>query len=107
MSMASVDSIGRGRVWSGISAAKHGLVDTLGGIWEAKNELRRLLDLPDGEAIALDILPKPKPLILRLYAALLSGSMTTSDALSVLAPAQAVLKDERSLLSMPFGIEVN
>ncbi len=107
MSIESVDSLGRGRVWSGVGAARHGLVDALGGIWEAKNELRRLLGLPKEEAIALDILPKPKPLILRLYAALLSGNMSTRDALSVLAPAAAILKDERISLSMPFGIEVN
>ena len=35
MSFASVDSIGQGRVWSGVSAIKVGLVDEIGGLNEA------------------------------------------------------------------------
>ncbi|MDR2887658.1 MAG: signal peptide peptidase SppA [Bacteroidales bacterium] len=35
MSVAQVDNIGQGRVWSGISAMEIGLVDELGGLYEA------------------------------------------------------------------------
>jgi protease-4 len=35
MSIAQVDEIGEGRVWSGISAVDIGLVDELGGLYDA------------------------------------------------------------------------
>lgn len=55
MKQADVDSIGQGRVWSGIDAKRLGLVDTLGGINEAiaiaarlgKTDNYKTKDLPE------------------------------------------------------------
>lgn len=42
LSLAQVDSIGQGRVWSGSEAIKIGLVDKIGGLKEALTEAARL-----------------------------------------------------------------
>jgi protease-4 len=45
MSSSSIDSIGQGRVWSGTSALKIGLVDELGGLNEAIKGAAKLADI--------------------------------------------------------------
>ena len=42
MTLAQVDSIGQGRVWSGIDALKIGLVDKIGGLDDALAEAAKL-----------------------------------------------------------------
>jgi protease-4 len=53
MTEEEVDGIGRGRIWSGIRAQNHGLVDRLGGPLEALMETRRLAGIPDKKKIRL------------------------------------------------------
>jgi protease IV len=45
MTVAQVDSIGQGRVWSGIDAKRIGLVDEFGGLNDAIKEAARLAKL--------------------------------------------------------------
>ena len=45
MTKAEVDSVGQGRVWTGISALNIGLVDQIGGLQDAINEAANLADL--------------------------------------------------------------
>ncbi len=59
MSQADVDSIGQGRVWSGVDALKIKLVDELGGINDAINYTLKKVNLKEGEYELL-ALPKPK-----------------------------------------------
>ena len=47
MSLASVKEVARGRVWSGVDAEKHGLIDGLGGFKDAADAARRLANLDD------------------------------------------------------------
>lgn len=53
-----VESIARGRVWTGADAKDRGLVDELGGMETAIAELRTLLDLREGAPVKLVPLPK-------------------------------------------------
>ncbi len=55
ISSAHVDSIGQGRVWSGIDAKRIGLVDELGGLQDAINEAQKLAGLKE-----YAILPLPE-----------------------------------------------
>lgn len=48
MAVAQVDSIGQGRVWTGATAQRIGLVDELGGLEAATNEAARLAGLEKG-----------------------------------------------------------
>jgi protease-4 len=57
MTTAQVDSIGQGRVWSGIDAKKIGLVDDLGGIQDAIAMAAKKAGLDDYELMKL---PKTK-----------------------------------------------
>lgn len=47
LSIAQVDSIGQGRVWSGVDAKRIGLVDELGGLQEAIAEAAKLAGLTE------------------------------------------------------------
>ncbi|MEI6062446.1 MAG: signal peptide peptidase SppA [Bacteroidota bacterium] len=53
MSVAQVDSIGQGRVWSGIDAKRIGLVDEFGGLTDAITEAAKLAKLKDYRTIDL------------------------------------------------------
>ena len=66
MTKAQVDSIGQGRVWSGVNAKKIGLVDVLGGLNDAikiaaqmaKIENYRIKELPKQKSTLNEILSK-------------------------------------------------
>lgn len=60
MSTAEADSLGRGRVWSGLSAQRFGLVDTLGGMGTALAVARQRAGIPEGESVRLELYPHPK-----------------------------------------------
>lgn len=47
MSMEQVDSVAQGRVWSGLQAMEHGLVDKMGGLREAITSAAALAGLDD------------------------------------------------------------
>ena len=55
MTAESVDSIGQGRVWSGIRAQKIGLVDELGGL---KDAIKGAADLAGIDTYSIRELPK-------------------------------------------------
>ncbi len=59
MKLKKIESIAQGRVWSGIQAHKHGLIDALGGLHEAENILRKTAGVD--ENVKIVIYPRPKP----------------------------------------------
>lgn len=59
MPAGRVDSLGRGRVWSGIAARRFGLVDTLGGLRTAVGIARARAGLGSGEG-RLELYPRPR-----------------------------------------------
>jgi protease-4 len=62
MTVAAVDKIARGRVWSGSAASDLHLVDGLGGLSDALAEARRLARIPAGEKFGVRIYPQKKSL---------------------------------------------
>jgi protease-4 len=50
----AVDRVARGRVWAGETAKGHGLVDRMGGLWDAVTSARRRAGLPESEEVALE-----------------------------------------------------
>lgn len=58
ISEPEVELIGRGRIWSGVEAISHGLVDELGGMREGMAALRRLSSIPPGDPIEIVLLPE-------------------------------------------------
>lgn len=53
MTVAEVDSIGQGRVWSGVDAKRIGLIDEFGGLDDAIKEAARLAKLKDYRTMEL------------------------------------------------------
>ncbi len=68
LSLDEVEGIAKGRVWSGNQALEHNLVDAFGGMREAISEAKRLASIPEAEEVFLDVYPKPRTLMERLFA---------------------------------------
>jgi protease-4 len=58
-----IDSVGRGRVWTGEQALEHGLVDELGGIWTAVERAKEIAGIAPEKNVSLVLLPEPKELL--------------------------------------------
>lgn len=58
--IATVDAIAKGRVWSGADAKTHGLVDQLGGVWEAGEAARKLAKMSTSEPLSFKRYPRQK-----------------------------------------------
>ena len=58
MPVDSIDSLGRGRVWTGTQAAANGLIDGLGGMWEAVSAACELAGIADSSRVVLVHYPK-------------------------------------------------
>jgi protease-4 len=57
MSFEKVDSIGQGRIWSGLDAKRIGIVDSLGGFLDAVGYAKQVAKLKDCDYV---VLPAPK-----------------------------------------------
>jgi protease-4 len=56
-----IEPVARGRVWTGVDAKEHGLVDTLGGWPQTLAVMREKLSLPEGSPLGLRDFPRPLP----------------------------------------------
>jgi protease-4 len=59
-SKEKIDSLGQGRVWSGSDALAGGLVDKIGGLWDAIRCAQRMAKIPLNENTKIEIFPKKK-----------------------------------------------
>ncbi|MGQ0741556.1 MAG: signal peptide peptidase SppA [Alphaproteobacteria bacterium] len=64
--LAKVDQIARGRVWTGVDAKQHGLVDELGGFWTAVSAAKKLANIPEPTRVGFVMYPKPKGWLAKL-----------------------------------------
>jgi protease-4 len=60
MAPAAVDSVGQGRVWSGLAAHANGLVDEYGGLYEAFELARSRAHIDKNADIVVDVYPRPR-----------------------------------------------
>ncbi len=98
LTVAAVESVAAGRVWTGRQAVARGLVDTVGGIEESLGELKRRLGVPIESRLALLRRPRGRGLWRSAFARLAPHD-TLTDVRALLAP---VLRGERLLAVMPF-----
>jgi protease-4 len=66
LSAETVDEVGRGRVWTGEQARERGLVDELGGFFQAIDAAKTAAGIPVTERVKLVFLPRRKMLLERL-----------------------------------------
>jgi protease-4 len=71
-----IDSVGRGKVWTGEQALEHGLVDELGGIWTAVEVAKEIAGIAPDKNVSLVLLPEPKD----LFELLLEGDLVIHDS---------------------------
>jgi protease IV len=96
LSQAQVDSIGQGRVWSGLNALEIGLADTLGGIETALAIAAQKAKLKDYRIIQLPEQKEPMQEIVEN----LSTEVKTSMAKEDLGDAYPYMKAAKDLLKM-------
>jgi protease-4 len=74
MSKEDVNTIGRGRVWTGKQAKENGLVDELGGLDRALALAKSLAAIPDDEDVKLVVWPKKTSLFSLVFGRMESKS---------------------------------
>jgi protease-4 len=94
---ADVEKAAQGRLYGGADALKAGLVDSIGGFWDAVQRARELAGIEDRELI-IDEYPKT-PLSESLREWLLPGLLPRTEALYRSAPLDAALNELRFRLS--------
>ena len=57
------ERLARGRVWTGLEASRNGLVDQTGGLWDAIQHCKRLVDPTQTRTVVVEQLPKRKALL--------------------------------------------
>lgn len=107
-----VDSLGRGRVWSGLAASRLGLVDTLGGVRTAVALARTRAGIEEGESVRLDQYPRPKPNFWRSFVEGFVDDDQEEARLRALSPvfaawlAAAKFPAGATLALLPFSLEI-
>lgn len=105
LSVAAVERVAGGRIWTGRQALTHGLVDELGGLERAVELTVAAAGLPAKTPVALDYYPRPPSLlelIERTLSPLLSGSVGGVPVLPDLrAPHALELSPELLRLARP------
>lgn len=66
MSVAEVDKVARGRVWTGRQAAQNGLVDEIGGLNDALNFAAKLVGEKSRTNMSVEVYPKPRNVVEQL-----------------------------------------
>ena len=105
MSEAEVDSVGRGRVWTGRQAQKNGLVDLLGGLDLALAIAREKAGLPEDTEVEIVSFPKRKFSLSISPGTALSSSPTMQSLWEELKKNN-VFEDGDILLLTPYSIDI-
>jgi protease-4 len=89
-----IDSIGQGRVWTGMQAKEKGLIDEFGGLNKAVEIAKQLANLPADKDVKRVVFPTPKPFLQELFG---SDDEATVQAKQREALMQALPEDARRL----------
>ena len=111
-----VEQVARGHVWSGVSASKNGLVDHLGGFFDAVALARHQAGLTDAMPYSLityspwmgssGSLPAYLVYAPRVWMSRIFPSPKLPDSVAQLA-TMAALQNERIFAMMPYYLELN
>lgn len=99
---AQIDSIGRGRVWTGLRAKEVGLVDRMGGVGDAIDEARRRMGMAADERVDLLQLPRVETSVLSRLSKL--GGLQQQPAWLVDGALQTILSGLLPSLLMEPGV---
>jgi protease-4 len=105
MSYAQVDSIGRGRVWTGKQAKANGLVDELGGMNLALAIAKEKAGIPQETEIEILSLPKGRGWLGISFVNMFTSSPDLNSILEELKESN-IFEDDQILLLMPYEIRI-
>lgn len=77
MSVDEIEKIAKGRVWSGLTAKKIGLVDKFGGLTQSINLAAKLAGFKESEKFGIKIMPSKKSIIDYLVDTVSGGKVST------------------------------
>jgi protease-4 len=111
LSTGEVDSVGQGRVWTGLSALDLGLVDVLGGLPEAFAIARSMAGIDEDASVEIEVYPRvDRPFFQRLFSDLWGDE--DQEAQAALPPvvrawlAAARFPTGAPLTLMPWSIDI-
>ena len=103
--VAEIDVIAQGRVWTGEDAVRLGLVDELGGLDVAIRRAQELAGLDPRKGTRLVVFPAPKSMLQRIMSAgpdLHAAVVRTRDRVTGLVSGAAVSRSAEEILRAPF-----
>jgi len=111
LSYEQVDGLAQGRVWTGTQAAGNGLIDRIGGIYDAINSAKKMAGFPIDSNVKLKIYPREKSYLDRIFS---EGLNARSQLLKDLLPAALrsylqgffYFQDYEPLFILPFFPEI-
>ncbi len=66
MTYGEVDKVAQGRVWTGAQAYENGLIDRVGGLFDAINAAKKMAGIPVDSYVRLKIYPREKSFLQRI-----------------------------------------
>jgi len=105
MSEAEVDSLGRGRVWTGRQAKENGLVDMLGGLNLALAIAKEKAGIPQDKEVEIVTLPERKFSLSLGLGTALSSSLDLKSIIQELEKGNIFI-DDQILLLMPYTVDI-
>jgi protease-4 len=66
MELEELQAVAKGRVWTGADALEHGLVDGVGGLYEAIEAAKEVAEIPANKDVRIQVFPAPKGFFQRL-----------------------------------------
>lgn len=86
---AKLDDVCKGRVWTGTQALQNGLIDQIGGYWDALRAAKKAAGIPADKILKVEIFPKAKSLAERVvqYLEDIEDMTQTSKGLTSIAKA--------------------
>jgi protease IV len=105
MPEAEVDSLGRGRVWTGRQAKENGLVDMLGGLNLALAIAKEKAGIPQDKEVEIVTFPERK---FNLSLGLGTAFSSSLDLKSIIQELEKgnIFKDDQILLLMPYTVDI-
>jgi protease-4 len=109
MSAAGVDSVGQGRIWSGVDAIKIGLADERGGIIDAINSAASLAGLENWRTVEYPVIKSQMDKFLEILSETEKSSKVISSPELLIEKAYQSLKKEsgiKNFARLPFNVEI-
>lgn len=97
MDIKAVKKLAQGRVWTGAQAAQNGLVDRLGGLLTALDEVKEKAGIPKHQKVIVDIFPRKKRFV-RVPG--LSGSRSIIKDIAMRELFSLIPKDIRGIIPL-------